>query len=72
MAPTRVPQMHSSGRLGGVTRHPGIAMAAVAMTGVLAAVQYRRSALTRNERAQKNSPDHPNFYVSVDRSGGGI
>ncbi|KAI0845151.1 hypothetical protein F5Y00DRAFT_247158 [Daldinia vernicosa] len=54
------------------SRHPGLALAAVATAGIAVAVQYRRSVLTRNEKAQKNSPEHPNFYVSVDRSGGGI
>ncbi|KAI2618829.1 hypothetical protein GGR54DRAFT_144404 [Hypoxylon sp. NC1633] len=57
---------------GRTTRRPGLALAAVVAVGVVAAVQYRRSALTRNEAAQKNSPEHPNLYVSVDRSGGGI
>ncbi|KAI1381777.1 hypothetical protein F4677DRAFT_3606 [Hypoxylon crocopeplum] len=71
MNPTRAPRMANGGRLN-ITRHPGLAIAAVVTTGVVAAVQYKRSALTRNERAQKNSPEHPNFYVSVDRSGGGI
>ncbi|OTA94478.1 hypothetical protein M434DRAFT_394749 [Hypoxylon sp. CO27-5] len=63
--------MTNGGRFN-ITRHPGLALAAVAATAIISAVQYRRSALTRNERAQKNSPDHPNFYVSVERSGGGI
>ncbi|KAI2614157.1 uncharacterized protein GGS25DRAFT_36750 [Hypoxylon fragiforme] len=56
----------------GLTRRPAVALAALAATGIAVAVQYQRTALTRNEQAQKNSPDHPNFYVSVDRSGGGI
>ncbi|KAI0136011.1 hypothetical protein F4776DRAFT_663859 [Hypoxylon sp. NC0597] len=71
MDSTRAARMTSGGRFN-VTRHPGLTLAAVTAMGIIAAVQYKRSALTRNERAQKNSPDHPNFYVSVDRSGGGI
>ncbi|KAI1143042.1 hypothetical protein F5Y05DRAFT_140552 [Hypoxylon sp. FL0543] len=71
MDPSRAARMTNGGRFN-VTRRPGLALAAVAATGILAAVQYRRSALTRNEKAQKNSSDSPNFYVSVDRSGGGI
>lgn len=63
--------MANAGRLS-VARRPGLALAAVAAVGIAAAVQYKRSELTRNEKAQKNSPEHPNFYVSVDRSGGGI
>ncbi|KAI1107448.1 hypothetical protein F4804DRAFT_329182 [Jackrogersella minutella] len=61
----------NGGRLN-LTRHPVLALAAVAVTGLAATVQYKRSALQRNEKAQKNSADHPNLYVSVDRSGGGI
>ncbi|KAI0380068.1 hypothetical protein F5Y04DRAFT_258226 [Hypomontagnella monticulosa] len=71
MDQTRAPRMTNGGRLS-VTRHPGLALAAVAAVGIAAVVQYKRSELTRNEKAQKNSPEHPNFYVSVDRSGGGI
>ncbi|KAI0843197.1 hypothetical protein F5Y06DRAFT_292181 [Hypoxylon sp. FL0890] len=71
MDPSRAARMGNAGRFN-ITRHPGLALAAVAATSVIAAVQYRRSALIRNEKAQKNSPDSPNFYVSVDRSGGGI
>ncbi|KAI1409121.1 hypothetical protein F5Y13DRAFT_170762 [Hypoxylon sp. FL1857] len=71
MDQTRAARMASGGRFN-VTRHPGLAIAAVTATGIIAAVQYRRSAITRNEKAQKNSAENPNFYVSVDRSGGGI
>ncbi|KAI8965743.1 hypothetical protein F5Y11DRAFT_344054 [Daldinia sp. FL1419] len=66
---TRATRMTTAGRL---SRHPGLALAAVATAGIAVAVQYRRSVLSRNEQAQKNSAGHPNFYVSVDRSGGGI
>ncbi|KAI6093537.1 hypothetical protein F4821DRAFT_252543 [Hypoxylon rubiginosum] len=81
MDPTRASRMATSGRIGNVltgpfssnsTRHPGLALAALAATGLVAAVQYERSSLKRNERLQKNSPENPNLYVSVDRSGGGI
>ncbi|KAI0898545.1 hypothetical protein F4806DRAFT_364751 [Annulohypoxylon nitens] len=64
-------RISNTGRLG-ITRHPALAFTAVAATGIIAAVRYQRSAMTRNERAQKSSAEHPNFYVSVDRSGGGI
>ncbi|KAI1462072.1 hypothetical protein F4805DRAFT_192993 [Annulohypoxylon moriforme] len=56
----------------GITRHPGLALAAVAATGIVAAVRYQQTAMNRNEKAQKSSAENPNFYVSVDRSGGGI
>ncbi|KAI2468910.1 hypothetical protein F4781DRAFT_245800 [Annulohypoxylon bovei var. microspora] len=68
---TGASRMASGGRLS-ITRHPGLALAAVAATGIIAAVRYQQSALTRNEKAQRNSVENPNFYVSVDRSGGGI
>ncbi|KAI5866643.1 hypothetical protein GGS23DRAFT_551402 [Durotheca rogersii] len=73
MERTQPPRIVSGGRLY-ITRHPGLAAAAVVAAGLVAAVRYQRSALTRNELAQKqrSSPDQPNFYVSVDRSGGGI
>ncbi|KAI1465874.1 uncharacterized protein F4812DRAFT_115402 [Daldinia caldariorum] len=69
MDQTRAARITTGGRL---SRHPGLALAAVATAGIAVAVQYRRSVLSRNERAQKNSSESPNFYVSVDRSGGGI
>ncbi|KAI1766235.1 hypothetical protein GGR53DRAFT_464633 [Hypoxylon sp. FL1150] len=72
MDQTRAPRIATSSRLGGVTRHPGLALAALAATGLVVAVQYQRSSFKRNERLQKNSPENPNLYVSVDRSGGGI
>ncbi|KAI1209900.1 uncharacterized protein F4807DRAFT_77907 [Annulohypoxylon truncatum] len=66
---TGASRIANTGRLG-ITRHPGLALAAVAATGIIAAVRYQQSAITRNEKAQKSSAE--NFYVSVDRSGGGI
>ncbi|KAI1779734.1 hypothetical protein F4818DRAFT_437039 [Hypoxylon cercidicola] len=72
MDQTRASRVVTGGRLSGVTRHPGFALAAVVATGVLATMQYKRSSLNRNERLQKNSAETPNLYVSVDRSGGGI
>lgn len=47
-------------------------LAGIFATGFAAAgVQYKRMAIARNERAQREGQT-PNFYVSVDRSGGGI
>ncbi|GAW26192.1 hypothetical protein SAMD00023353_2400130 [Rosellinia necatrix] len=47
-------------------------LTSVLVAGVaFAGVQYQRMALARNERAQREGQG-PNFYVSVDRSGGGI
>ncbi|KAI1395895.1 hypothetical protein F4819DRAFT_477071 [Hypoxylon fuscum] len=67
MDPIRAPRISATGGRLNVTRHPALALAAVAATGIAATVLYKRTALSRNEKAQKNS-----FYVSVDRSGGGI
>ncbi|KAH9909111.1 hypothetical protein F4778DRAFT_213609 [Xylariomycetidae sp. FL2044] len=53
-------------------RHRGLVLAAIAVTGVAAGIQYKRSSMTRNERAQSGDAGSPNLYVSVDRSGGGI
>ncbi|RYP79605.1 hypothetical protein DL769_002844 [Monosporascus sp. CRB-8-3] len=57
------------------TKHRGLALFALAAAGLAAAgVQYGRSAMRRNELAQRSGAgsDAPNLYVSVDRSGGGI
>ncbi|RYP39434.1 hypothetical protein DL767_002168 [Monosporascus sp. MG133] len=58
------------------TKHRGLALFALAAAGLAAAgVQYGRSAMRRNELAQRRGgadSDAPNLYVSVDRSGGGI
>jgi len=43
--------------------------AAAATLGVF--LRYQSNRMRDNELAQKNS-DRPNFYVSVERSGGGI
>jgi hypothetical protein len=55
-------------------RHRGLFIFAATITGLAAATRYRTAAAIRqNELAQRNaSPEHPNYYVSVDRSGGGI
>lgn len=53
------------------TRHRGLILASAAATGVALAVRYKAEQIRKNELAQKNSAI-PNFYVSVDRSGGGI
>jgi hypothetical protein len=34
-------------------------------------IKYNSSNLAKNERAQRSTSD-PNYYVSVDRSGGGV
>ncbi|KAL7628929.1 hypothetical protein AAE478_000446 [Parahypoxylon ruwenzoriense] len=69
---TQPSRVASSGRLY-ITRHPALAATAIVAAGLTAMVRYKRYSLTRNELAQKSSsPDHPNFYVSVERSGGGI
>ncbi|KAI1853312.1 hypothetical protein JX265_000189 [Neoarthrinium moseri] len=54
-----------------VVRHRGLAVLALATTAVVAGVQYKKRSMQRNEQAQKNSGGS-NYYVSVDRSGGGI
>jgi hypothetical protein len=46
-------------------------VAALAAGAVIATVRARKNALQRNEAAQKAAPGI-NYYVSVDRSGGGI
>ncbi|KAI0863704.1 hypothetical protein F4860DRAFT_48190 [Xylaria cubensis] len=54
-------------------RQRPVLLASVLATGLVAVtgVQYKRTALARNERFQREGTA-PNFYVSVDRSGGGI
>ncbi|KXJ95292.1 hypothetical protein Micbo1qcDRAFT_230573 [Microdochium bolleyi] len=48
----------------------GLATAAAAF----AAVRYKQASMSRNELRQRTAAtaEQPNFYVSVDRSGGGI
>jgi len=53
-------------------RQRPLLLASIFATGLtVAVVQYKRMAIARNERAQREGQG-PNFYVSVDRSGGGI
>ncbi|KAI1828139.1 hypothetical protein F4861DRAFT_535562 [Xylaria intraflava] len=53
-------------------QHRPLLLATILSAGLAAAgFQYKRKAIARNERAQRES-QQPNFYVSVDRSGGGI
>ncbi|KAI0409533.1 hypothetical protein F4802DRAFT_544383 [Xylaria palmicola] len=52
-------------------QRPFLLAGALASGLALAGAQYRRTAIARNERAQREGRE-PNFYVSVDRSGGGI
>ncbi|ROW05615.1 hypothetical protein VSDG_00122 [Cytospora chrysosperma] len=51
-------------------RHPRLALFALTAAGVGLGIRYRAMSIERNERAQKSSDR--NYYVSVDRSGGGI
>ncbi|KAI1074977.1 hypothetical protein F5B20DRAFT_420996 [Whalleya microplaca] len=65
------PSPISGARLPAAGRHRGLYLAAAMfVTGIAVGVRYQRSALTRNEQAQKSAAE--NLYVSVDRSGGGI
>ncbi|KUI68253.1 hypothetical protein VM1G_04435 [Cytospora mali] len=52
-------------------RHPRLALFALTAAGVGLGIRYRATTLERNEMAQRSSGS-PNYYVSVDRSGGGI
>ncbi|ROW16846.1 hypothetical protein VPNG_01699 [Cytospora leucostoma] len=52
-------------------RNPRIALFALTAAGVGLGIRYRATSLEKNEAAQRSS-SHPNYYVSVDRSGGGI
>lgn len=52
-------------------RHPRIALFALTAAGVGLFFRSRATSIEKNEAAQKSS-DRPNYYVSVDRSGGGI
>ncbi|KAK3951286.1 hypothetical protein QBC32DRAFT_215370 [Pseudoneurospora amorphoporcata] len=52
-------------------RHPRLAIFTLALAGVGATFKYVSTTIRNNELAQKNSPGSQ-FYVSVDRSGGGI
>ncbi|EMR66947.1 hypothetical protein MGN70_009789 [Eutypa lata] len=63
---------HSTSNLRSLTgKHRGLAVFALAAAGLAAVgVQYKRTALRRNEQAQRDYAE--NRYVSVDRSGGGI
>ncbi|CCC06907.1 hypothetical protein SMACR_00932 [Sordaria macrospora] len=52
-------------------RHPRLAIFTLALAGVGATFKYVSTTIRNNELAQKSSPGSQ-FYVSVDRSGGGI
>ncbi|GAW14332.1 hypothetical protein ANO14919_037330 [Xylariales sp. No.14919] len=61
----------NSGRPAMFRQRP-LLLAGILVAGiVVAGVQYKRMAIARNERAQRDGQG-ANFYVSVDRSGGGI
>ncbi|KAI1352932.1 hypothetical protein F5Y01DRAFT_278191 [Xylaria sp. FL0043] len=73
MNQTRATGLSNNGRM---FRQRPFLLASIFATGlVFAGVQYKRTAIARNERAQRAARaagQEPNFYVSVDRSGGGI
>ncbi|KAJ4385956.1 hypothetical protein N0V85_007946 [Neurospora sp. IMI 360204] len=52
-------------------RHPRLAIFTFALAGVGATFKYVSTTIRNNELAQKSSPGSQ-FYVSVDRSGGGV
>ncbi|GAB1318898.1 HIG1 domain-containing protein [Madurella fahalii] len=54
-----------------LTRRPALAIAGLALAGAGLGFRHIATTLRDNELAQKNSAAR-NFYVSVDRSGGGI
>ncbi|KAI0428536.1 hypothetical protein F5Y09DRAFT_284707 [Xylaria sp. FL1042] len=69
MNQTRATGLPHNGR---ILRQRPLVLAGILATGlIVAGVQYKRMAIARNERAQRDGQE-PNFYVSVDRSGGGI
>ncbi|KAK4251486.1 hypothetical protein C7999DRAFT_27902 [Corynascus novoguineensis] len=53
------------------TRHPRLTLAGLAILGTGLGFRHISSSYRDNELAQKNSAAQ-NFYVSVDRSGGGV
>ncbi|KAK0637322.1 hypothetical protein B0T17DRAFT_613925 [Bombardia bombarda] len=54
-----------------IRRRPGLAFFALAMVGAGVGFKYMTTKIRNNELAQKNS-SNGTFYVTVDRSGGGI
>ncbi|KAK7956039.1 hypothetical protein PG997_008539 [Apiospora hydei] len=60
-----------SQHLRAVPRHRGLYLVAATITGLAVGARYKASAMQKNEQAQKSSNDS-SYYVSVDRSGGGI
>ncbi|KAJ0118000.1 hypothetical protein J7T55_014451 [Diaporthe amygdali] len=63
--------MHRSATRAFPSRHPRLAIFALTAAGVALGIKYQSDNLARNEKAQRATRD-PNYYVSVDRSGGGI
>ncbi|KAH6659656.1 hypothetical protein BKA67DRAFT_652880 [Truncatella angustata] len=51
-------------------RRPGLAVFALAATGIGLIFYAKNNSMRRNEQAQKKAEGA--YYVSVDRSGGGI
>ncbi|KAI1335462.1 hypothetical protein F5Y15DRAFT_250238 [Xylariaceae sp. FL0016] len=72
MYPNASPRIASSTR-SAIRRHP-VLLAGLLATSLAASFQYNRLSLARNDRRQqqKQASDNPNYYVSVERSGGGI
>ncbi|KAK3353022.1 hypothetical protein B0T25DRAFT_568262 [Lasiosphaeria hispida] len=54
-----------------LSRRPGLALAGLAVIGAGVGFNMVAAKMRENELAQKNS-EASSFYVSVDRSGGGI
>ncbi|KAK3398190.1 hypothetical protein B0T20DRAFT_352745 [Sordaria brevicollis] len=52
-------------------RHPRLTLFTLSLVGLGATFKYVSTTIRNNELAQKSSPGS-RFYVSVDRSGGGI
>lgn len=51
-------------------RRPGLLLFAAAASGIGLVFYAKNSSMRRNEKAQKNA--NGGYYVSVDRSGGGV
>jgi len=52
-------------------RRPGLALVGLALAGTALGFKHVATTIRNNEQAQKNSSTG-NFYVSVERSGGGV
>ncbi|EHA54705.1 hypothetical protein MCOR27_001223 [Pyricularia oryzae] len=61
----------SRGQAPSIIRNRRVVAVAASAAAVGMVIKLRADAIKKNEMAQKNSAV-PNFYVSVERSGGGI